>query len=913
MLSLPYRIWGKTNADPNRSSADPISYHPLIFHLIDVSIVAGELWAHYLPPSVRQRIESDLQLTPAQTAAWIRFLAGMHDIGKCTPEFQRKVATFSQPLHDAGLKLFTNDGTITRHALAGAIIFKRMLQSRWQIPPKSAKFLAQILSGHHGEFAQLDKPPLVIGPIFGDQPWFDLRENLVALLALHCELDANSPAKPSTAVALLVAGLISVADWLASNQDYFPCTATLAQSTDPDLSLYAETSKKQADRALRETGWRTLPILQDGAPFPLLFPGVAPRPSQAKIDLLTELLQSPTILILEAPTGEGKTESALQIADRLAQSTGQRGFYFALPTQATSNQMFGRVLEFLARRFAGQPAPPVHLLHSHAAFSEDLLALLEQGKQVSYLASVGDHPAQDGLFANEWFTKPKRGLLSPFAVGTVDQSLMAALITRHGFVRLFGLAGKVVIIDEVHAYDAYMSTLLERLLQWLGALHSSVILLSATLPRARRDSLLQAWTVGAGLPSPAADFTPYPRLGLASLDGSVQFAHLPVSARSHRTVSLSWSKRAEALNEILRRVAHGGCSAIVCNTVRSAQNTFCNLKQLCESLPAPDRPELFLFHARFPFEDRQRIENLVLELFGPAAAKRPKRALLVATQVIEQSLDLDFDLLASELAPVDLLLQRAGRLHRHQRHRPESLQTAELILFDPELAPDGLPEFSKADCFVYHEYILLQTWRVLKEKFALQTPDDTESLIEYVYSDDPVTADGYALASRLSACLRSLQTDREDLENEAANRYIPPPVGADLPAFTRNPLDEDRPEIHPRLQALTRLTEPSVPCICLFGQRDHAFLDAAQTKPVDLDQKPTPPLIKQLLNRSLTLSDKRLIKYLCSTIDIPPAWSKNVILRNVRPIFLNAELRARVGGVSLQCDPELGFQIMADE
>ena len=911
MISLLYRAWGKTQSNPNQSPGGGISYHPLICHLIDVAIVAGELWEQYLAPSVRRWIETDLDLASAQSVAWIRFIAGMHDIGKCTPEFQRKNPMVSQPLRDAGLQLFRSDGTATPHGVAGAVIFKRTLESRWQMPRQSAAIWAQTIGGHHGEFSNLK--PLLFGPVYGDQPWFDLRQELVNVLSGRCELAGVPAQKPRTRTALLLAGLISVADWLASNQEFFPCTAIVGQAANPDLSIYQETAKSKGRRALQETGWRTLPAAQDNAPFQLLFPSIAPRLSQAKVDTLTQNLRSPAILILEAPTGEGKTETALQVADRLAQVAGQRGFYFALPTQATSNQMFARIRGFLEHRFAGEPALPMCLLHSHAVLSEEMLDLLDRGQLMAHLASVGEDPSQDGLFAAEWFTKPKRGLLSPFAVGTIDQSLMAALITRHVFVRLFGLAGKVVVIDEVHAYDTYMSTLLERMLEWLGALHSSVILLSATLPRLRRNLLLEAWTRGAGLPPPAVDETPYPRVGMAALDGSVQYAGLPVSGRSHRTAALTWSRRPDAIGEIFRRTADGGCTAIVCNTVRSAQDTFRGLKEYCDSLPGSERPALLLFHARFPFEDRQRIEKLVLELFGPGEDKRPKRALLVATQVIEQSLDLDFDLLASELAPVDLLLQRAGRLHRHLRTRPEALCAPQLILFGPELGRNGLPEFSRADRFVYDEYVLLQTWRVLQGRCQLQTPQDTENLIEAVYSEDPAGWGDDGLGDRLSACYGELKKSRQDERDEAENRYIPSPVDPDLTRFTRNPLDEDNPDLHPRLQALTRLTEPSVSCVCLFGDRDSAYLDRARTEPVSLDKAPDAKITKRLLSRSLTVTDKKLLRGLCSGIDIPAAWSKNVILRNMRPIFLDFDFQAGIGEVSLQCDPEFGLQILADE
>jgi hypothetical protein len=184
-----------------------------------------------------------------------------------------------------------------------------------------------------------------------------------------------------------------------------------------------------------------------------------------------------------------------------------------------------------------------------------------------------------------------------------------------------------------------------------------------------------------------------------------------------------------------------------------------------------------------------------------------------------------------------------------------------------------------------------------------------------VYSEDPADWVDGAFCDRLAACYEKLETERQDERNEAENRYIPSPIRADvdLPSFTNNPLDEDNPDLHSRLQALTRLTEPSVTCVCLFGDRGDAYIDASRTKPVDFEKKPDVQLTRQLLNRSLTVADKSLFRILCSNIDIPAAWRKNVILRNVRPIFLDTNFKARIGEVSLLCDPEFGLQILGYE
>ena len=398
--------------------------------------------------------------------------------------------------------------------------------------------------------------------------------------------------------------------------------------------------------------------------------------------------------------GEGKTEAAMYLADRFAARLGQRGCYFALPTQATSNQMFTRVREFLKGRYPDNIVN-LQLLHGHAALNAEFQTLLQSADaEPECVCEDNDlHDHRPGVIAAEWFTYRKRGLLAPFGVGTIDQALLAVLQTRHVFVRLFGLAHKTVIIDEVHAYDAYMTTLLERLLEWLAALGSSVVLLSATLPKARRDALASAYVKGLGGNIALPPDDRYPRLTWVGQADSGS-RHVETSERSSRKLSLQWidgavPKDGDAfpLGERLRvALEAGGCAAVICNTVTQAQKVYLALKEYFVGNADDGAPILDLLHARFLFKDRDERERRCLVRFGKPGAlvdfgdkdlrevRRPNRAVLVATQVIEQSLDLDFDLMVSDHAPVDLILQRAGRLHRHPRaDRPEASGDARAV------------------------------------------------------------------------------------------------------------------------------------------------------------------------------------------------------------------------------------------
>jgi CRISPR-associated endonuclease/helicase Cas3 len=559
---------------------------------------------------------------------------------------------------------------------------------------------------------------------------------------------------------------------------------------------------------------------------------------------------------------------------------------------------------------------PAILAHGHASLSPEFLSLLEKGRLFLELSSIGEEAAE-GVFASSWFVQAKRALLTPFGVGTIDQALMASLITKHVFVRLFGLAGKVLVIDEVHAYDAYMSTLLERLLEWLGALRCSVVLLSATLPVARRNALLRAWAKGAtGKSESQIEIKDqrYPRVSLVRAGGTVDTFPLPVSERSHRSLGLrwlSWDALAATLSNLL---SGGGCAAVICNTVAQAQETYRDLRRFFDQEAEGDRPELELFHARFVLEDRQRIEKRVFERYGPGDAARPRRAILVATQVVEQSLDLDFDLMVSELAPVDLLLQRSGRLHRHHRKaRPERLADPCLWMIDPGCNEEGIPDFGRRSSSVYQPYILLMTWMALRCRGAVCLPDDVEELIEGVYGSSTGSPTEAVLREALERMESAMDKDIANAAQEARNRFLPKPAAQEpLSTFTANPLDEDNPEVHQRLQAVTRLADASVQVVCLFGDSVRPSMDLSGNKCTDLRAAPSPGQVKELLYRSLSVADRRLVGALAK-METPEGWAKSAMLRFHKPLIFDSSGRAEVNGHIVELDPLLGFQVLGRE
>ena len=375
-------------------------------------------------------------------------------------------------------------------------------------------------------------------------------------------------------------------------------------------------------------------------------------------------------------TGGGKTELALHIADQLINRLDLSGSYIAMPTRATSNQMFERFAKYLQARY---PSDSINFQLVHG-----------QADQHPHYQQMQARPQREGdesgLTAEDWFQNRKRSLLASYGVGTIDQAMLSVLQARHHFVRQFALSHKVVIFDEIHSYDTYMNVIIERLLGWLHAFGAPMILLSATLARQNRVEILRA--VGAVKLEGALEM-PYHRMTVVAQDGGVEAYPLP--RPKTRTVAIEGIPPDEGklLEVIPPLYEQGGCIAVVCNTVDESI-AIARLLRESEGIAADD---IWLFHARFPPAWRGEIEEDVLRSFGKDGA-RPARAILVATQIIEQSLDLDFDLMISRTAPIDLLIQRVGRLHRHERdHRPPHFVQPKLLWRQPEIDGEGMPGF----------------------------------------------------------------------------------------------------------------------------------------------------------------------------------------------------------------------------
>lgn len=871
-------FWAKTNENDAR-------WHPLILHLLDVAACADAILARE-PQSTRDRLAAVLGLDWMQARPWLLLLIACHDLGKGCPGFQCKWKNLS------GLDAGASPDTTVNHAFVSQVALSELLlELDW--PEDLAALVADAVGCHHGERAKPKTLDALSGNrrALGKSEWHEARRALFeALRGVFAPEVTPTKTSLNGPDFMLLAGLTSFADWIGSNEGEFDFGTP---EDCEDLQKWFDRRRaEKAGKALNLIGWATrTPLATSPRTFHEVF-GFPPRPLQQAMANTLVTLSQPAILLVEAPMGEGKTEAAYYAHLELQRRFGHRGLYIALPTKATGNAMFRRTLRFLKSQ-GFERSLDLQLLHGGALLNDDFQRLNPSG--IHDPQSLGD------VRAGEWFTHKKRALLSEYGVGTIDQVLLTILPVRHQFVRLWGLANRVVVFDEVHAYDAYTSTLLLHLLRWLLTLGSSVVLLSATLPPDFRRKLANLTRAQM----PETD-TGYPRLSVYAQDrnvGQIPFAADP-SRRRQITIQPITAELPALRDTLDSRLAEGGYALALVNTVQRAQALYGLYPEgepvLTDGQPIgkrlADDTEIFLFHARFPANCRQQREDAVLAMFGPpdehTASGRIGRKILIATQVAEQSLDLDFDLIASDLAPIDLLLQRAGRLWRHQRGaRPLAKPT----LIVAGLVEDTPPSFGKPLWWgaVYREDVLLRTWCLLRSQPEITLPDAIDPYVQAVYEETVEVPD--VLQDRHDRALTENEGKRQAHILEADRAIIGFPDDASWNDPARfNLYDEDEPGVHRTLMAHTRLGDDSVVVIPLW-----------EADAFNADATPDFQQAKAWFLRAMSISHKSIVKPL-QHAGIPEGWGKSTLLRNAYPLCLDAASRW-IDDVSVRLDDELGL------
>jgi CRISPR-associated endonuclease/helicase Cas3 len=714
------QAWAKLEFEEGKA----IGWRSLVDHCLDVAFVFRLLIKNHLLRKRMAKLAGCSDLSPDQCEK-LACCAALHDLGKANIGFQNKKQldkrTTAGHLCEA-LSILDHDNKETAQRWIEAADLSYFLT--WFEQEDDLVQMLWALFSHHGTpiHPTSEFPNHLWREKNGYDPIKEIFES-VTQIKDHFGFSDNGdllPANPPFIHAFL--GLLTLADWIGSDTRFFPL-----YSLNNYGPISSEIRAESAALALQRIGLSMDTQSREGSmdiqTFKALF-GFEPRPAQAAA-LDEPLPTRDSLKILEADTGSGKTEMALAWFLRLYQAGEVDGLYFALPTRAAATQMYERVVRFAERAF-GTDAPQV-ILAVPGYFTSESQGI--QGDENRY--------SETDFLDRHWAAEhPKRFLAGRLVVGTVDQILLSGLQVRHSHLRAAALLRHLLIVDEVHASDAYMTTILESVLKRHLAAGGHALLLSATLADEARQRFIRPGSFSEPASPEEAKSQPYPALWSANLGATPSPRKVSPHAEDkeifHTLQPLMSEPEEIAL--LARKAAESGARVgILRNTVTEAVNTqlalerVCHTEQLftCCNVAAPH-------HGRFTREDRALLDrelerNLLLD--GPFVVS--------ATQTIEQSLDIDFDLLITDICPIDILIQRMGRLHRHKRDRPRDYQIPSAHILLPE---NGFSRFLRTDGYgrgpsglgsVYPDLSILEATRVvLQQRDKLRLPGESRTLIE---------------------------------------------------------------------------------------------------------------------------------------------------------------------------------------
>ena len=689
-MSIPsyFKYWGKAKKDPLQSGAD---YHLLPYHCLDVAAVA-DIWLTESRTLLKQ-IAIQINCLESDAKAIILFYVLLHDLGKFDARFQNYVEEIRVQLQG---EEFEVEPEKYAHGSHGYLHFMKSYGHNEAM---------KAVAGHHGYCdTSIDRN---LAEPDADEELVELDKVARKEWIEFCLAWTGLTEIPDIGDIPMLAGLCSVADWIGSSITSFKTKVE-------DLNEYYQCTLPRAKQALIEAG-----VLNklNGAGFEYLFSPYQPRGIQT---LLNDMPLETGLTIVESDTGSGKTEFALAYASMLIEKNLADGIVFGLPTQATANGLFERIGEAASKLF---PDSTLTLAHSKS----------------KYLI-----PDENGFLHQS----SKRAFLGSLSVATVDQILMGVLGIKHQFIRSFGTRKSVLILDEIHSFDAYMYALIERVLQGQHQAYSSVILLSATLPLSLKTKLVKPY-------SGKVSSIEYPLVTHVGMDGKTQEIDLKQPIARKKVYLENWLSNdllptAEQQQSLIEHAKNGAVIGVICNTVHDAQNLY---QQLKSQINTEDEPlEIDLLHARYTFSDRARIEKQILDIYGKHAGRQGR--ILVATQVVEQSLDLDFDLLVSQIAPIEFLMQRMGRLWRHYRINTElsprstRIKQPTFITLLPDQPISSWKTHYQGSGFVYRNIrVLYRTNQYLNKNSKLTFPDCYRDAIEYVHNEQAYTEEPEELLS----------------------------------------------------------------------------------------------------------------------------------------------------------------------
>ena len=892
-------------------SGDGVDFLNVPQHLVDTACAASLIFNSWVSQPVKDFLGSELQLKESELEALYLWLAGTHDVGKVLKSFQRlllgrrALEHLVNAVSDAGLatELSVDEANFSKlpHSIASGEILSLWLEGQGVRRPK-ANAVAGVVNAHHG---------IVTGPnssvrnLMEGYPaeWKAVHRELVEAMEELCgaeggvgKLVASMP-KMSGPAAQTLTGLVVMADWIASNEKAFTLRVQGSQLERTAAGAeFIDLTSPWAPRGARRADIDE--FFRKSFNWPAEFQ--ARRVQRAMVEAVQDL-DEPALVVLEAETGVGKTEAALAAAEIMAARNGAQGVFFAAPTMATANGLLERTIEW-AGNVAGNSVRSMYLAHSKNALSKPFAELKFNG--INDLEESGGE-----VVASQWMSGSRLGILSNFVVGTVDQVLMMALQQRYSMLRHVGLAGKVVIFDEIHSFDVFTSDYLRSTIAWLGHYGASVILMSATLPPHKRRELVEAYSWGE-MPEGEQG---YPLITVATAD-EVHVTSVEPSPTNLVGDIQILNEEERPLSALLDQLLdEGGCVLVICNTIDRAQAAYSRLADIYGEC-------VELHHAGFVAWERVEKEDSLRQELGPDShrgAGRPWRKIVVATQVAEQSLDIDADVLITDIAPIDLLIQRIGRLHRHARpetDRPRGLQEPKIFIRGV-LQKDPVPEFESGAEAIYGRAILMSTLAALPEEF--RRPDDTAKLVAEAYNPD----------FKPPAPWLEAWTEAEDERRhgeatahlKSTDYRLPDPRhGLQFKALFERLVDDSERSAGEGGAAQVRDIEPSVEVIPIIAT-DYGYWPWGWNSEVLDGGEISYKLAFHLASSTVRLPG-RMTRYgtdfdvVVSQLEesTPGEWADNYLLRGQLALFLNESNEATVGRFEIRYSSELGIEIMSD-
>lgn len=896
-----FRFWAKTSEKDDAYNKG--RWHSVLCHCIDAAMVARATIKR--DKKLRGTLEELLGLKDEELLRFIALFVALHDVGKVCSPFQRAhdknlVSRTSVPQelyswlgkgypkttghyrHEIVSQYVLCEQNFGKSKMCSKLLIKKFFSGR----KKMISEFGSVYALHHGWF----HPPGDNRKEASAGKWLTAQVELAEKLFEHLCGGQRVKLKGDWSIRAYgtLLGLLIESDWVSSDQTFFPCEFSAAQNGEVDIEQYMKTSETKAENALI-TLLLHQSLADDMPTFQKLFPWI-----QEANDLQKTIIgevesgrldpKRQFFVMINYPMGKGKTEAAIYLSEMAG-----KGEMFLLPSQATTNSIYRRRIEIMNNRLKGTKMNTVvEVSHSMRWFCEDRDMLYSKHK------SMDENGDEEGSITSDFFESAKKAMLAPVCVATLDQAAIAAVRSKHMFLRIYAMADKTIIIDEVHSYGIYTQQFIFQLVKWLKTYGCNVIILSATVTAAHKQQLVEAW----GSDLAIEDAKKYPNAIICQDDTT---RTIPIPGEEQRSIDIKMvTSLARAIDVMLPFSKDPGFTAAVfCNTVGETQESYDAVK---EKLGLQDE-EIICLHAKMPlFQGKEKEEQLEQRLGLKGAIERKGRRVIIASQKCEQSLNFDCDIVISFVSPIDSLLQRLGRLHRFDLpYRPPGCEKPQAVIIDNSSDISKRMEGFGGSSYIYPIFLLRKTLEVLSGKQQVMIPSEMQNLVDSVYVNyDPEKNPARPPEENIDERMFHAQRKKEEIHG--LEMAVAPMLPSEVTRLI--PLDEEE------LGNKIRLIDPSRRIIVLFKKDRNskdAFLDMACTRPVNIHKEETQT--NDLMRNSVSIFEYQFLKTAQNSAhqEYAPWQSKPFLDKCFPEVFFPEGNGLSSNGCGMQFSPKKGL------